>query len=379
MSSCKVNSLVEKMRIVANSKTASKLLLFGFFYIVAAASHCGFMEKWALRDGSGISLTDIVDGTASKPFVYRQLLPALAKTLQPVIAESNAIFFVKLRKYFEYNIDPNESFSKATSANIIGYEYTYRIVYLANFLSLLCSLFMLRRLLLNSGFASLEAILAPSAFILAFPYIQTYGGYFYDSLELTFFCGAVLLTNTGLLTGKVRLLALAFLVVFATLNKESFLFIIPTLYPFLRGQFSQKITYINLFILLIISALVNVYIKYIFYENTGGFVAVQILDNLTGYLTLSNYFHYETTYGLPSPTRMFILTLILIFIIFVRGWYNIAPVWKQHLKIAAVINIPLFIAFCSVGELRNLSITFVGFVILIAAKIKTTVATPQIK
>jgi hypothetical protein len=362
-----MNILAEKMRIFAYSKAASLLLLFGFFYMVAAASHSGFMAKWALIDeDSNFSFISLVDGTAEKPWVYRQLMPTLAKTMQPVIAESNSIFFVKLRKYFEYNIDPSASFSRATQANIDGYEYTYRIVCLANFLALLCSLFMLRQLALRSGFTSLEATLAPSAFILAFPYIQTVGGYFYDSIELAFFCGAVLLANKG------RMIPLAILIVFATLNKESFFFIIPTLYPFLREKFSQKTTIVNLIILLIISGLINVYLKYIFQENSGGFVVIQLWDNLKSYITPSNYFKYETTYGLPSPSRTCIVTVVLIFIIIARGWHNITPVWKQHIQIAAIINIPLFIVFCAFGELRNLSIIFVGFVILIAAAIKIT-------
>ncbi len=368
-----MTKLAEKMRIFAHSKAASLLLLFGFFYMVAAASHSGFMEKWALRDGDSISFTGMIDGTADKPFVYRQLVPIFAKTLQPVIAESNSIFFVKLRKYFQYNMDPSASFSKATAANIRGYEYTYRMVCLANFLALLCSLFILRRLALNYGYTSIESTVAPTAFILAFPYIQTVGGYYYDSIELAFFCSAILLAAKG------RVASLVILVAFATLNKESFFFIIPTLYPFLREKFSQKKTIINLIVLLIISGLVSAYLKFIFQENSGGFVQIHIWENLKGYLMPSSYFKYETTYGLPSPSRFFIMTLALIFIITARGWHNITPVWKQHLQIATIINIPLFLAFCVVGELRNLSITFVGFVILIAAAIKTTAsATPKV-
>ena len=369
-----MTKLAGKMRNFAYTKMASLLLLFGFFYMVAAASHAGFMEKWALRDGDAISFIGMVDGTTDKPFVYRQLLPTLAKTLQPILAESNSIFFVKLRKYFEHNIDPNASFSKAVSANVYGYEYTYRVICLANFLALLSSLFILRQLALSYGYAQIESTLAPSVFILAFPYIQTVGGYFYDSVELAFFCCAILFSANG------RLIPLATMAALATLNKETFIFIIPTLYPFLREKLSKTKTIINLILLVIICGSVNTYLKFIFQENGGGFVEFHLWENLKTYIMPSSYFRYETTYGLPSPSQASIVTLALIFIITARGWQNIAPVWKQHLMIAIIINTPLFLAFCASGELRNLSMTFAGFTILIAAAIKTTIKTaPAIK
>jgi hypothetical protein len=360
-----MTKLAEKMRFFAHSKAASLLLLFSFFYMVAAASHAGFMVKWALQDEQGyLSFESMIDGSANKPYVYRQLLPTIAKAMQPVVAESKSFIFVKLRKFLAYNADPQASFSKAVSANIPGYEYTYRIICLANFLALLCSLFILRSLALNYGYTQIEASLAPSAFILAFPYIQTVGGYFYDSIELAFLCGAIILAVNN------RVVLLVFLVVFATFNKESFFFIIPTLYPFLREKFSQKRTIVSLIVLVIVAGLVNTYVKFIFQDNSGGFVVFQFWENLRTYLTPSSYFRYETTYGLPSPSRTNIMTLLLVFIIIVRGWRDTPTVWKRHLQIAVLINLPLFIIFCAVGELRNLSLTFAGFVVLIATVIQ---------
>ena len=77
------------------------------------------------------------------------------------------------------------------------------------------------------------------------------------------------------------------------------------------------------------------------------------------------------TYGIPGPKGFFLATLALIFIIVVRGVSQVSPVMKSHLFIVMSINVPLFLAFCATGELRNLSMTFVGFVVLMAGAMKT--------
>ena len=219
---------------------------------------------------------------------------------------------------------------------------------MVNFAALLFSLFILRQLALDYGYGQIESTLAPSVFILAFPYIQTGGGYFYDSVELVFFSSAVLLASKG------HWISLAILAVVATLNKESFFFIIPTLYPFLREKFSQNKTIVVLILAIIISGVVNVYIKSFFQESSGVPMQFHLLKNIKDYFRLGTYFQYETTYGLPSPRGFFITTIALMFIIVMRGWHEVAPIWKSHMLIATVINLPLFLVFCSSGELRNL-------------------------
>lgn len=363
-----MNHLVKKCRIFvlafANGSAASWLLLCGLFFIVASAAHSGFIAKWGFNDGGArSSFESMLSGKADRPFVYRQLMPIVAKTLQPIIAESmipNATKALFLKKF-----DPQKVFTRASSANIKGYEYAYRIIYLTNFIALLGSLFLLRLLILKSGYGQLEAVIAPSVFILAFPYVQTIGGYFYDSLELAFFSGALLLATQG------RIVAIIILAAIATLNKESFLFFIPTLYPFLCEKLSKKNSLVGLGIAIFIAGLVNTYIKFIYQANGGGVVEFQLFANLLNYINPITYFRLDMTYGMFSPQGLFLTTVPVIFIIVVRGKKHVQSVWKLHMKIAALINIPLFLTFCATGELRNLSMLFAGFVIFMAATIET--------
>ena len=357
----KLNTVIQAF---ASSKAASWLLLLGFFYMIAAASHAGFMAKYALRDGETFfSANSMVAGTADRPFVYRQLLPAIAKVGQSLISDPNSVIFAQFKKV---NLNASQSFSAATDANVPGFEYSYRIIYLANFIALFVSLILLRALLLRLNFGQLESVLAPAAFIIAFPYVQSIGGFFYDSMELAFFSGALLLAVQG------RLFALIVLTIFATLNKESFLFFIPTLYPILREKHVLKKTLFVLGAALLIAIVIKVYLQHTYQTNPGSEIYVQFFDNIKAYFTPMTYFRNETTYGLPGPSGFFITTIAIMLIIALRGRPAVSAAWKQHFLIALMINAPLFFAFCVAGELRNLSMLYVGSVVFMAAAIKST-------
>lgn len=357
-------NLPSKLQLWANSKGATYLLLFGFFFIVAAASHSGFIAKWALLDlQERNSVTGIMDGTAHRPFVYRQLIPTIANKVQSLENYPDSFFSLLLSNS---DLDISQYYVKAKSANINGYQYGYRTILFINFLALLASLFMLRSILLKINFNQYESVLAPSAFILAFPYILSGGGYFYDSAELAFFTGAVLLSIQG------KLVSLTILTLFATFNKESFLFFIPTLYPFLRENHTFKRTSLVLTIAMLIAALINLYLKNLFAGNPGSSIEFHLFNNIRAYLNFSTYFTGNVTYGLPGPSGVFVTTLIITMIIAVRGLHYVNQAWKQHMIMALFINIPLFFAFCYVGEIRNLSMLYVGLIALMAGASKSS-------
>ncbi len=353
----------EKMKKVAASNMASWLLLLSFFFIVAAAAHSGFIAKWSLRDASDTpenirySFKSMIDGTAHKPFVYRQFVPALANAAEGMVPS-------QFKDYIAKRFNPSESYARAISANYSSYAFRYRVVYFLHFLSLLISLFLLRDVVLSVGGGQMEASFAPTAFILAFPYLQTVGGYFYVGVELAFMSAAVV----AALRGKyVMLLALSAV---ATYNKESFLFFLPTLYPLLRFYFDQKRTVAVVLAALLISALINLLLKISFASNDGGVAEFHIWENLRNYLLPWFYRQFEITYGIPGPHGAFFMTLILGLLITVRGWPCIPQRFKTHVILCTLVNFPLFILFCATGELRNLSFLYAEFVVLLAFSMK---------
>jgi hypothetical protein len=359
-----VNTLIDKLQRFTQSKIASWILLIGFFYMIAAAAHSGSMAKYALRDGNdAFSVISMMDGTAERPFVYRQLLPTIAKFGQKAISESDNLVATVLKKI---NLDASQSYARATDANVEGYQYGYRIIYLASFLGLFVSLFMLRGLLKSQGFGEVESLLAPTAFIIAFPYLQSIGGFFYDSVELAFFVGALTLASKG------RIVPLILLTVLASFNKESFLFFIPALYPFIRMKYSLKQTIVILMTVFFVSALIHMYLHGLYKSNVGSEMYFHLFVNLKEYFLPITYLRNETTYGLPGPSGFFISTLAIILIIALRAKSEVSSVWKQHFWIAFAINMPLFLAFCVTGELRNLSMLYVGSVVFMAGALSAS-------
>ena len=220
--------------------------------------------------------------------------------------------------------------------------------------------------MLKLNFSHYDSILAPSIFIIAFPYLQTVGGYFYDSVELAFFSLALLMAAEG------QLFALAIISLLAALNKESFLFFIPTLYPILRDTYNVKKTLMFLGFAMFIAGLVKLYLKAKYEANKGGEFEFWLFENLNQYLAPSTYFKFEPTYELVGPHGFSIIFIVITFIIVMRGINYVPNIWKRHIQFALIINIPMFLAFCWVGELRNLSMLYVSFVLLIAAGLKST-------
>jgi hypothetical protein len=125
-----------------------------------------------------------------------------------------------------------------------------------------------------------------------------------------------------------------------------------------------------------IAGLSKVAVKFTYYDAPGRMAQFNLLENFKSYLTFWTYHLLESTYGIIGPSGVFVGTLAVIVIILFRGWPGCPLDVRRYLLIAAGINFPLFFVFCAAGELRNLSLLFVGFVILIAIAVErqTTLA-----
>ena len=338
----------------AASRPASLLLLFTLFWITAAASFSGFMGKWGLRDGDkrfGIEV--MLNATAHKPFAYRHLVPMLANFADRMTPEP-------LKKYVAARIKPEKTFARATDVINPELRFRYIVICYLSFVSLLLSLFVLRRILLDMRIGDTASIVAPMSFVLALPYVQTIGGYYYDSIELLFMSLAFLIATRG------RVLLLVTLALAATSNKETFFFYLPTLYPLLRQRLSPKAALTTTILAILAAGIINVLLKTALFDSPGAVAETDhFLTNIRSYLRPWTYLQYEFTYGIISPKGTFLGTLAVVAIVVLRSWTRCPITVRQHIAIAAALNVPLFFAFCQTGELRNLSLLFVGFVILI--------------
>jgi hypothetical protein len=337
------------------SKLASTLLLCTLYWIVSAASFSGFIGKWSLMEWNswGIGIVQILDGSAKRPFIYRQLFPMLARTAYEITPTST-------REIIVDKIKPRNTFARVAIINNEEVKFEYIFVYYSCFFAIFFSLFVLRLILLSAGIGNVAATMAPILFALSLPYLQTMGGYFYDYTELFFLSTCIFLAMRG------RLLLLAVLAIPATLNKETFIFFIPTIYPFIRANASRTSTIFTLGALGFLSSVVNIIVKIWFSGLPGGVADLQLFNNIKNYLTPSMYFQIEVTYGIVSPKGASFISIMIALIVLIRGWNILPNTVSQHILIATAITAPLFFIFCATGELRNLSFLYIGFTFIIA-------------
>jgi hypothetical protein len=338
---------------LSQSRWASLLLLFSLCWIVATASMSGSIAKWGLRDDvPDYGIEQVLDNTAIKPFAYRRLLPELADFAERITPQ-------RVQAYVVDKLGPYRSYVRTLSSAKERYAFRYIVIMYACLGSCIGSLLVLRRVLKDLGFGSQAALFVPVVFILAFPFVQTVGGYPYDYPELFFMSAALLLAL------RRHWVWLCLLTIPATLNKESFFFFLITLYPILRGNASNKATLRILGAAILVAGCINIALKWAYLDAGGGTASFQLFNNIK-YFYLSSYREFEVTYGFVGPSGAFIGTLAVIAAIVLRAWPSCSAMMRAHIKFAAVLNLPLFILFCATGELRNLSILFVGFIVLLA-------------
>ncbi len=344
---------------------SSKLILIFLCYLVAAASFGGFFEKWAFRDGE-VAFSPIVmlEGVAKRPFVYRQLFPTTANLINQITPQelnqqfSHWLAADPLKRNFIYRYFPNAKDS--TNPN---YVLRYYILFGMCFASYFFGIFALRAVCYELYPDKTSATLSAFAIALIFPMLTTEGGYMYDMAELLFMALAVLLAVKG------QILLLAGVVALATFNKESFLFFVFTLYPFIRARFSLKKTLGIGSLLFGVALAVNLAVKIHYAGNPGGIVENQFVGHMLWLIDPRSYFLFEVNYGTITTKGLNIVHLIIVGVLAHGAWKHLSPTLRQHVFIASAINIPLFIAFCYRGELRNLSMLFVSFAIMVSIDI----------
>lgn len=341
------------------------LFLVFIYFLVAGASFSGYFTKWQFRDDMReYTLPAMLDGTADRPFVYRQLLPAMANGIERAMPTGvrtrvTALLFDEKRTHHPIAwFYPN-----AVDARNPHYALRYYLIYGMAYTSLLLAMFALRAVCMDLQSNRIAATLAPIAFALILPLILTDGGYFYDLPELLFMALAIWLSWRGRVLGLVVVTALA------TLNKESFLFFILTLFPFLRARFSFRTTLTVQFGLLVVATAINLIIKLKYAQNGGGIVQVHLINNLLFLINPTSYIRFEYNYGIPITKGFNLINIIMVAALVRTAWGKLLPAVRQHLKIALLVNVPLFLAFCFNDELRNFSMLNVGFAIIIATSI----------
>ncbi|MEM5330011.1 hypothetical protein VSR34_25920 [Paraburkholderia sp. JHI2823] len=339
----------------ASSLTHGVVLLC-VYVLVAAASYCGFFAKYAFRDDSvHDSMVRMLDATADRPYVYRQLIPYAANLAQKAMPADVAGLLVEhlQQEYPKHNWLAN-TFARATDAGKPAYTLRYHLVYFMDFAALLAGMLMLRAVCLELTGHVAAATLAPLAFALVMP-----AGNFWDFPELFFMALAVWLAARG------KGLWLILLTPLATLNKESFLFFAVCLYPFLRERFSLRHALAVVGACVFTAGVVNAVMKLRYAGNPGDVAQFNLMTNLRFFADPRNYFLSDWTYGVLLPKGFNVVILFVLFTIVRTGWKRLPRAVRQHALIACAINVPLYLLFGWGDEVRALSMIDVTAALLL--------------
>jgi len=331
-----------------------KFMIFFLILAISAAGYCGFFVKWAFRDGaSSMGFTAMIEETATRPFVHRQLLPQTVKYVASVLPDhSREKLETKLRngKYIE------DRFAEAHIPP--QYIIEYYLMYIFCFFGFFASIWILRSFLCEAVQDKAAGTLGAMLFALLFPFFEVLGGYYYDIFEILFMFLAARFALHGFWPGLMLLAPIA------EANKESFLFFLITLFPLARVHFPVKKAAAITLGTAFLAGITYLYIRQLYVGNPGDMADWRIYDHLKSIVHISGYFNTTSIYGFPLGQGMFLPHMICVFWIVKKSWHYLTDAWKNHAKIAFVINGILYFMFVLPNEIRDLSLLYVSFMIL---------------
>jgi hypothetical protein len=349
------------------SKLYIRLCCFVLFFLVAAVSFSGFYAKWHFNeadvpgDNSAASFEGVVEGTAQRPVIYRQLIPWVDNFADRVTTPATKQWLYSHRG--EGEDATLYAMSASPTANKQTYFFRYLVQYAATFLFALLAVYALYFLCLAVDVPPPAALLASILFMLLFPYFLTGGGYSYDFAELAFFGLAFLIAS------KLDWWWLIPLAALGEWNKETFVLFVITLYPILRSRISRARAAVAISVLCLVCLAVYLPIRLHFAHNpTGGGGGWH--DQLRAFTSpAAMLYSTEETYGVRALKLSTLLPLSLLLWTAVRGWKHLSPAIQRHAQIAAAINMPLYFLFCAQGEMRDLSLLYMSFLLLLAGNL----------
>ena len=358
-----------------SSKIYYKLCCFVVFFLAAAASFNGYYDKYRLLDidefgnlKGRIAFERFVDGTANRPFIFRQLLPATADWIDAHVSTATKDRLFNRYIHIQINIGRDPYDSPVLHDRV--YFFRYVLVYIMVFLFAWAAVYAMYAVCKAVGNPPLVSALSAVAFILLMPYFLVNAGFYYDYPELFFFAVVVWMAL------KVDWWWILPVAALATFNKESFLLFSPSLFPILQRRRSRNSAILGTGLILLTCAAVYEPLRLRFAQNPGGTVENHVAEQLHSFLQPSLLFVREWNYGLLALVGLNPLTIVLTVWTVWKGWKHLPPAIRRYSLIASAINFPAFFFFCAPGELRDLSMLYITLLLLMAANLRVGSAHP---
>lgn len=287
-----------------------------------------FVGEGALSlKGSPADFSNMIEGTAARPFVLRTLIPSSIRLMRDELPESikNQIkTFFAARNWF---VDYLKS-EKAVE---------YSIALFLCFIFFLGFSFVLR--CLAKRFYSQDSLvqhLAVFSGMMIIPLCSAYGHYIYDPATIFLFSFGVLLVV------KERLIPMLAFFPLAVINKETSLLLIPV---FIAYQFGGRMPVIKIAAVSVVMGLIWFFIRMLiakeFAANTGALAEFHFFD------------HNLRLFANPAAACFFLVTVTFLGVLIAKNWKS----KNQFLRWGfLLVFLPLFILsifFGFVDELRQ--------------------------
>ena len=340
-----------------------KFMVFFLILAISAAGYCGFFVKWAFRDGaSSMGFTAMIEETAKRPFIHRQLMPQTVKRVVAAMPDQT-------KEKLEAKLIKAHAIEKRFARADIPPQYIieYNLLYFLCFLGFFAAIWVLRSLLCEIVGDKVVGTLGAMLFALIFPFFEVLGGYYYDIFEVLFMFMGARFALHGNWAGLVILTPIA------EANKESFLFFLLTLYPLARMHYPAKKAAPLTLGTAFLAGLTYLYIRHLYTGNPGDMADWRIKDHMKSIFHIAGYFQTNSIYGLPLGQGMFLPHMICVYWIVKKAWHHLTEAWKNHAKLALVINGILYFMFVLPNEIRDLSLLYVSFMILTAFFIRDVI------
>ena len=326
----------------------SKIVYRTIIAVISLYVLIAFVKLPPINGDEQSMFSEMVYGTAWKPFVYRTLLPTSVRLVSEIIPES-------LHNVLTQKVENNNLMMLGLAKLKWESEYIteYLIAMILMYLSLLGFIYVFRKLfdeIYTSPLWFKNVISIILLFAIPAMFQPNYSNYVYDFPALFLF-------TLGLLFLRQRKW-IHFLILFliACFNKETIILLtmIFIIHFYNDREITKKFYYQFIAVQLLIFGIVKFLLFILFFDNPGGFVEFHLVDR--NYLLFNGY-----------SLATFVVLLIIIFSIFNR--WDEKP---KFLKNSLWIGLPLLILTLLFGffdELRDYYEVFPVIILLISFNI----------
>lgn len=333
-----------------------RTLVVGLTYVAVAAMVVNvFMLKWGfLDDMPEKNYHALTTHTASRPYAYRVLSPAIVRAVDDWLpGRLKARIIAKGEEPADARPFPRAVAERFHFSNLdvsgqyVGYFYMFGCLVLLQI--------ALRFLLLQVPDASPFACdFAPVVGLTLLPLTFTCGGYMYDFAELVF------VTLSFYLLLRQKWLAYYTVFVFACLNKETDVFVVLYFVGLYAGRFSRQRFVKHLAIHGVAGALGVIAPHLLLAGNRGVAAENHWFAHLRYLLSLKPYFEMQDVYAplIPVPRPLNIAVLFLVGFAVLHGWREKPIGWRRAFLLPLSVLVPLFVVLGWYDEVRALYVVF---------------------